>query len=158
LVAAAGPECNFGPARREHQRPPGEYLSAMADAKLTPLQAQRIEQIQGFLKTLAHVKKLVGELESNRAARQQVLQALGAQISRELSRMRVRAVSASIGTVADLAGHLSIAATRSVGLQMKLRTLNDGIASLGFQLDRALALAMAPEPKRPTGTQAAPGE
>jgi hypothetical protein len=130
----------------------------MADAKLTPLQAQRIEQIQGFLKTLAHVKKLVGELESNRAGRQQILQGLAAQISRELSRMRVRAIGASIGTVADVAGQLSIAASRSVGLQMKLRTLNDGVASLAFQLDRALTQAMTPIEKRPSGLQTPPGE
>jgi hypothetical protein len=130
----------------------------MADAKLTPLQAQRIEQVQAFQKTLAHIKKLIGELESNRAGRQQVLQGLAAQISREFSRMRVRAISASIGTVADVAGHLSIAASRSVGLQMKLRTLNDGVASLAFQLDRALSQAMTPGEKRPSGTQAPPTE
>jgi hypothetical protein len=142
--------------------PPGisrrEYLTAMPDAKLTPLQAQRIELISGFLKTLAHVKKLVGELESNRAARPQILQGLASQIARELSRLRVRAIGASIGTVADVAGQLSIAATRSVGLQMKIRTLSDGVASLSFQLERALAQAMTPENKRPSGMQTPPAE
>jgi hypothetical protein len=121
----------------------------MADPKLTPLQAERAQQIQEFQKSLARVKKLVSELESNRAARPQVLQDLGSQIARELSRLRARAVGASIGTVADLAGQLSVAANRSSGLLMKLRTLNDGVASLTFQLDRALTAATTPEPNRP---------
>lgn len=125
------------------------YLPAMADQKLTPLQAERVQQIQDFQKSLAHIKKLIGELESNRAARPQVLQDIGSQISREFSRLRARAVGASIGTVADLAGQLSVAANRSSGLLMKLRTLNDGVASLSFQLDRAMTAATTPEPKRP---------
>lgn len=116
----------------------------MVDRKLTPLQAERVAQIEGFQKALAHIQKLVGELESNRAARPQVLQDLSAQIARELSRMRTRAVAASIGTVGDVAGQLSITATRSVGLQMKLRNLHEGIASLSFQLERALTQVTQP--------------
>ena len=130
----------------------------MADAKLTPLQAQRIELIQGFQRSLAGIKKLVGELESNRAARPQVLQDIGSRISREFSRLRARANVASIGTVADVAGQLSIAANRSSGLLMKLRTLNDGIASLSFQLDRALTAASTPEQKRPFGAEPPPAQ
>lgn len=123
----------------------------MTDAKLTPLQAQRIELIHGFQKTLAHVQKLVGELESNRAARPQVLQEIGSQIARELSQFRMRATTANIGTIADVAGQLSVAAGRSAGLLMKIRTLNEGLASISFQLDRALTAATTAEPKRPSG-------
>lgn len=120
----------------------------MAEQKLTPLQAQRIDQIQGFLKTVALVKKLVGDLEANRAARAQILQEMCARISRELSRMRQRANGANIGTVADVAGSLATLATRSQGLLMKIRGLKDGVASLEFQLDRALVQAQTPEEKR----------
>jgi hypothetical protein len=130
----------------------------MAEAKLTPLQAQRIEQIQGFQRSLSTIKKLVSEMESNRAARPQVLQDMGARIAREFSRLRARATAASIGTVADVAGQLAIAASRSSGLLMKLRTLNDGIASLNFQLDRALTAASTPEPRRPSGAEPPPAE
>lgn len=128
----------------------------MAQPKLTPLQAQRIELIDGFQKSLAHIKKLVEELDGNRAARPQLLQDIGSRIAREFSRMRARAVAASIGTVADVAGQLSIVANRSSGLLMKIRTLHDGVASLSFQLDRARALAETPEPKGPSGTQEPP--
>lgn len=120
----------------------------MAEAKLTPIQAQRIEQITGFIKTVDLVKKLVGELEANRAARPQILQELCARISRELLRMRQRAVGANIGTVADVAGGLATMANRSTGLLMKIRGLKDGIASLAFQLDRALVQAQTPEDKQ----------
>ena len=120
----------------------------MAEQKLTPIQAQRVDQIQGFLKTVALVKKLVGDLEANRAARPQILQEMCARISRELSRMRQRANGANIGTVADVAGSLATLATRSQGLLMKIRGLKDGVASLEFQLDRALVQAQTPQEKR----------
>jgi hypothetical protein len=120
----------------------------MPDPKLTPIQMQRIDQVQGFLKTVALVKKLVGDLEANRAARPQILQEMCARISRELSRMRQRANGANIGTVADVAGSLATLATRSQGLLMKIRGLKDGVASLEFQLDRALIQAQTPEEKR----------
>ena len=130
----------------------------MADPKLTPNQVRRIEEIQGFLRTVALVKKLTGELDSNRAARPQILEDLSSRISRELFKMRQRAIAANVGTVADVAGSLATMAKRSQGLQMKIRGLNDGIASLAIQLDRALAMAQVPEQKRPSGTQRPPTE
>ena len=120
----------------------------MADTKLTPNQQRRVEEIEGFLKTVALVKKLVGDLESNRAARPQILEDITARITRELFKMRARAVSANVGTVADVAGSLATLSKRSQGLQMKIRGLKDGVASLEFQLDRALAMAKTPEEKR----------
>lgn len=121
----------------------------MAEHKLTPLQAERVQRIEEFQKSLARVKKLISDLESNRAARPQVLQEIGNQIAREFSKFRARAIGANIGTVADVAGQLSIAAGRSSGLLMKIRTLNDGVASLSFQLDRALTAATTPQPSDP---------
>ena len=120
----------------------------MAEPKLTPIQMQRIDQITGFLKTVDLVKKLVGELEANRAARPQILQEICARIARELSRMRQRAIGANVGTVADVAGGLATMVTRSTGLLMKIRGLKDGVASLAFQLDRALVQAQTPEAER----------
>ena len=80
----------------------------------------------------------------------EILQGISSQIAREFSKLRQRAISANIGTVADVAGSLATMAGRSQGLQMKLRNLNEGVASLTFQLERALAVAMTPE-KRPSG-------
>src|SRR5262245_10210272 len=117
----------------------------MADPKLSANQQRRVEEIEGFLKTIALVKKLVGDLESSRAARPQIINDISTRISRELFRLRQRAVSANVGTVADVAGSLATLAKRSQGLQMKIRGLNEGVASLKFQLDRALTIARTPE-------------
>lgn len=123
----------------------------MAQAKLSANQVRRIEEINAFLRTVAHIKKLVGELESNRAARAQIVQNLSSQISREFTHMRQRALTANIGTVGDVAGALSIVAGRSAGLQMKIRALNDGVANLNIQLDQALKTAMQPEDEKAGG-------
>lgn len=128
----------------------------MAELKLTPNQLRRIEEIQGYLRNLDHLKRLVAELESQRAAKPVVLQRISSQISREFSQMRQRAISANIGTVADVAGALSTMAGRSQGFVMKLRGLHDGIASLSMQLDHALKDAATPE-RRESG-QATPPE
>lgn len=120
----------------------------MATPKLSANQQRRVEEIEGFLKTVALVKRLVGDLEANRAARPQILEDIGQRISRELFKLRQRAVAANVGTVADVAGSLATVAKRSVGLQMKIRALNDGVASLSFQLDRALAMAQIPDDKQ----------
>jgi hypothetical protein len=130
----------------------------MADSKLSPNQQRRVDEIEGFLRTVALVKKLTAELDGNRAARPRILEDISTRIARELSKMRHRAVAANIGTVADVAGTLAAVAKRTQGLAMKIRTLNDGVASLTIQLDRALAMAKTPEEKRSSRTQAPPTE
>jgi hypothetical protein len=127
----------------------------MAEAKLTPNQLRRIEEIQGFLRDVDHLKRLVAELESQRASRPAVLQRISSQLARGFSQMRQRAIGANIGTIADVAGALSTMAGRSQGLVMKLRGLNDGVASLTMQLDHALKDAMTPE-KRESGQATQP--
>src|SRR5437667_10177825 len=113
----------------------------MAEKKLTPNQQRKVDQIHEFQKTVAHVKKLVGELEGNRAARPQILQNLSAQIAREFMQMRQRALTANIGTVCDVAGALSMMAGRSGGLMMKILGLNGSISSRTRELDLALTTA-----------------
>lgn len=128
----------------------------MAQPKLSANQQRRIEEVEGFITALAHIKKLVLELESSKAARAPVIQNLSSQIARELSQMRQRAIRANIGTLADVAGSLSLTAGRSQGLQMKLRILHEGIVSLGFQLDHALKAASTPEEPRASQAQQPP--
>lgn len=128
----------------------------MAPTKLSANQLRRIEEIQGFLTAFAHIKKLVLELESSKAARVPVIQNLSSQIARELAQMRQRAIRANVGTLADVAGSLSLTASRSQGLQMKLRMLHEGLVSIGFQLDHALKAASTPEEPRPSQMQPPP--
>ena len=115
-------------------------------AKLTPNQVRRIEEVTGFIRTVEHVKKLVVELEGNRAAKATVLNGISSQIQRELSQLRQRAMTANVGTVADVAGSLAVIAGRAgTGLNLKIRVLNDGVNSLMMQLDQSLKAAHEPD-------------
>jgi hypothetical protein len=110
--------------------------------KLTPNQVRHIEEIQQFMRTVDHVKKLVAELESNRAARPVIINNICGAISRELSQMRQRALSANVGTLADVAGSLAVLAARQgSGLNFKIRALAEGVNSLTIQLDQSLKAA-----------------
>jgi hypothetical protein len=118
--------------------------------KLTADQAARIEQIQGFVKSVDHVARLVAELDSNRAAKSKTLENISESIARELSQLRQRALTANVGTIADVAGAMSVMAGRGGGINMKIRGLGDGVNSLRLQLDQALKQATRPpEPQRP---------
>ena len=110
--------------------------------KHTPNQIRQIELIQGFIRNVDHVKKLVGELEGNRAARPVIINNICGAISRELSQMRQRALGANVGTLADTAGALAVLASRQgSGLNFKLRALAEGVNSLMIQLDQSLKSA-----------------
>jgi hypothetical protein len=117
-------------------------------AKLTPDQQRRAEEIQEFLRSVDHVAKLVAELEGNRAAKAMYIGNICSTIARELSQMRQRALSSGVGTIADVAGAMSVMAGRGGGIAMKIRGLTDGVHSLRMQLDQALKHATAPEPPK----------
>ena len=117
----------------------------MAGKKLSPAQAARIEQVNAFLHVANHVKGMVAELDSNRAARSQLIDNLCGSIARDLTHLRQRALTANIGTIADVAGSLAVMAARGGGLNMKIRGLTDGMNNLLIQLDHALKQAMAGE-------------
>jgi len=116
--------------------------------RLTVEQHRRITEIQDYLKVVERVKHLVGELDANRAAPSRVLQGTCETIARELSQLRQRALTSNVGTIADVAGAMSVMAGRGGGIHMKIRGLADGVNSLMMQLDHALKAAATPTPKR----------
>jgi len=81
--------------------------------KQSAKQIRRIEELQGYVRTVDHVKKLVAELESNRAAKPKIINSICGNIARELSHMRQRALTANLGTLPDVAGSLAIVANRA---------------------------------------------
>jgi hypothetical protein len=114
-------------------------------------QVRRIEELQHYVRTVDHVKKMVAELESNRAANPKIINGICATIARELSHMRQRALTANLGTLPDVAGSLAIVAGRpGTGINMKVRALADGVNSMTMQLDQALKAAheARPEPEK----------
>ena len=120
-------------------------------AKLTADQQRRAGEIRQFQTVVEHVAKLVAELDSNRAAKATFIDNLCESIARQLSQMRQRALTSGVGTIADVAGAMSVMAGRGGGIDMKIRGLSDGVNSLRMQLDQALKQAMTPEPKQPPG-------
>jgi len=121
----------------------------VAAPKLSANQAQRIEELQGYVRTIDHVKKLVAELESNRAANPKILKGISENIARDLSHMRQRALTANLGSLPDTAGTLSIIAARQgTGINLKIRALLDGVNSMAIQLDQALKMAHEAKPAK----------
>lgn len=110
--------------------------------KQSASQLRRIEELQQYVRTVDHVKKLVAELESNRAAKASIINNICGNIARELSHMRQRALTANLGTLPDVAGNLAVVAGRGgTGLNMKIRALADGMNSMIMQLEQALRAA-----------------
>ena len=121
----------------------------MAVQKQTANQIRRIEELQGYVRTVDHVKKLVSELEANRAAKPKIINGICGNIARELSHMRQRALTANLGTLPDVAGQLAIVANRAgTGINMKVRALADGVNSMTIQLDQALKMAHEAPPEK----------
>ena len=121
----------------------------MAAPKLSANQVQRIEELQGYVRTVDHVKKLVAELESNRAANPKILKSISENIARDLSHMRQRALTANLGTLPDIAGTLSIVAARQgTGINVKLRALQDGLNSISIQHDQSPKMAHEAKPEK----------
>src|SRR5881397_4084317 len=119
-------------------------------------QIRRIEELQGYVRTVDHVRKLIAELEANRAAKPKILNGICGNIARELSHMRQRALAANLGTLPDVAGTLAIVANRAgTGINMKVRALADGVNSMTIQLDQALKMAheMPPEKEKVKDTE-----
>ncbi len=103
------------------------------------------------MRIVDHVRKLVAELESNRAAKPKIIDGICGNIARELSHMRQRALTANLGTLPDVAGTLAIVAGRAgTGINMKVRALAEGVNSMTIQLDQALKQAhdMPPEKEK----------
>ena len=118
----------------------------MAVQKQSANQIRRIEELQGYVRTLDHVRRLVAELEANRAAKPKIINGICGNIARELSHMRQRALTANLGTLPDVAGQLAVVANRAgTGINMKVRALADGVNSMTIQLDQSLKAAHEPE-------------
>lgn len=117
----------------------------MAGVKLSASQQRRVDQITELQKVVGHTRATLKELESNRAAKATVVNNLSGMIAREMQQMRQKLLTSPVGTVGDLAGNLSVVASRSQGMNVKIRALNDGLNSIDMQLDLAMKNAMQPE-------------
>ncbi len=117
--------------------------------KQSASQIRRIEELQHYVRTVDKVRKLIAELESNRAAKLSIINGICANIARELSHMRQRGLTANLGTLPDVAGSLAMIAGRTgTGLMMKVRALHEGMNSMAMQLEQALKMAHEAPPEK----------
>jgi hypothetical protein len=117
--------------------------------KQSATQIRRIEELQHYVRTVDKVRKLIAELEANRAAKLSILNGICGTIARELSHMRQRALTANLGTLPDVAGSLAMVAGRAgTGIMMKVRALHDGLTSITMQLEQALKMAHEAPPEK----------
>src|SRR2546430_3593951 len=118
--------------------------------KLTADQVRQVEEIEDFQRAADRLKHLVTELEANRAGQTRTIQHLCEKIAIEASQMRQRALTGNVGTVADVAGGMSVMAGRGGGVLMKIRALGGAVDKMQIQLDAGLKHAlMPPEPEKP---------
>jgi hypothetical protein len=118
----------------------------MAVQKLSANQQRKVDTIHQYQMVVVQVKRLVAELDGNRAARAKIIDNICASLARQLSQLRQRAMTAPVGTVGDIAGALAVLAARGgSGLAFKIRGLHEGVNSLNMQLEAALKSAMEPE-------------
>jgi hypothetical protein len=120
--------------------------------KLSADQMRRIETLQEFHRTAVRVKKLVTELDANRAAKEALISTMCETIAREMAQFRQRLLTANVGTIADVAGAMSVMAGRTGSLDTKIRGLLDGANSLNAQLEQALQRATHPESRDQSST------
>jgi hypothetical protein len=114
--------------------------------KLTPNQQRRVDLLLEFQGVVDRVRRLVAELDGNRAARAMIIDNICSGIGRELSQMRQRALTANVGSLADMAGTLAVLAARGgSGIAFKIRGLQDGVNSMHMQIDQSIKQAMQPE-------------
>ena len=117
--------------------------------KQSATQIRRIEELQHYVRTVDKVRKLIAELESNRAAKLSIINGICSNIARELSHMRQRGLTANLGTLPDVAGSLAMIAGRAgTGLMMKVRALHEGMNSMAMQLEQALKMAHEAPPEK----------
>src|SRR5207244_12292281 len=93
----------------------------MAQQKLTAEQVRRIEEVEEFQHAAEHLMHLVKELESNRAGQTRTIQQVSEKIVNASSQMRQRALTANIGTIADVAGTVSVMAGGVGRISRKIR-------------------------------------
>lgn len=123
--------------------------------RLSGAQQRRVDEILDYQRIVEKVRHLVAELESSRAAKAFIVNNISAAIERELSRLRQRALTSNIGTLADQAGAMAVLAGRGgSGIAFKIRGLQEGLMGMEQELEHALRVALAPEPTTSSGSEA----
>ena len=106
----------------------------MAGQKLSAKATETVEYLEALLKETAHFGALVEQF----AAAKKGADMYSTQLSRELGRLRQKAMIRNLGFIADAAGQLGVMASRGGSAIMKSRMLRDGVASFNALVERTI--------------------
>jgi len=112
----------------------------MAD-KLTPRQKAQLEVLETLPKRFEHIHRLVEEIAGLRAD-----ESLIRRLCRTLDEGKAAANAVNLSALSETMGMMGMLARRGGGVQMKVRGLRDGLASLRVNFEGALRSARTPEP------------
>jgi hypothetical protein len=111
----------------------------MAD-KLTPRQKAQLEVLETLPKRFEHIHRLVEEIAGLRAD-----ESLIRRLCRTLDEGKAAANAVNLSALSETMGMMGMLARRGGGVQMKVRGLRDGLASLRVNFEGALRSAKTPE-------------
>ncbi|MGH7559955.1 MAG: hypothetical protein ACRENB_02940 [Gemmatimonadales bacterium] len=112
----------------------------MAEAKLTPRQQAQLDVLGTLPPRFEQIHRMVEELASLRAD-----EALARRLCRLLDESKAATATMGLPALADTFGMMSMLARRTSGLQMKIRGLREGLASLKINFEGAWRSASTPE-------------
>ncbi|MEO8448185.1 MAG: hypothetical protein ABI647_00245 [Gemmatimonadota bacterium] len=108
--------------------------------KLSSRQQAQVAVLETFPPRMETIHRLIEEIAGLRAD-EQVVRRLG----RTLDEMKAGASGMGLGALAETCGMMAIMSRRGGGIQMKVRGLREGLASLKVNFDGAMRSATTPE-------------
>jgi hypothetical protein len=105
----------------------------MAGLKLSAKTQEEFDFLDGLIKKLDHLNKLVEEYSAAKRGADMI----ASQIARELGHMRQNAMIKNLGPIADAAGLLSVAAGRG-SQTSRSRSMREGLAGFKQLLERTI--------------------
>ena len=108
--------------------------------KLSSRQQAQVGVLETFPPRMETVRRLIEEIAGLRAD-----ESLVRRLARTLDEMKAGASNIGLGALAETCGMMAIMARRGGGIQMKVRGLREGLASLKINFEGAMRSATTPE-------------
>lgn len=110
--------------------------------KLSPRQQAQLAVLEPLPRRFEHLHRLIEEMAALRAD-----EALQRQLARNLDELKAQTSGIGLTGLSETLGMMGMLARRSGGLQMRVRGLREGLASLKINYEGALRSATTPDPE-----------
>lgn len=108
--------------------------------KLSPRQQAQLAILEPIGRRFEQLHRMIEEMAALRAD-----ESLQRKLTRNLDEMKSQAAGIGLNSLAETLGMMAMLARRSGGLQMRVRGLREGLASLKINYEGALRSATTPE-------------